>query len=500
MRAPFRSKERGIILALLVLFVSAVVFTMWHLTHLQSRLNESSALEHAKLYAEVIKEFRTLYTQEVVETVRNQGIMVTHDYRDHQGAIPLPATLSMLLGMRIGKLGSGAQTRLYSAYPFPWRKEKNQRLFQDPFVRDAWEYWQKNSDSDEPFYRFEEFEGRVSLRYAMADRMRSSCVDCHNSHPETPKNDWNVNDVRGVLEIITPMDLIIEHTRAGLRDTFRLMGAMMMLGGIGLMLVIARFRRIARRDIRQQRAIEEQTRLWQQELAHVSRVSTMGELTASLAHDLSQPLTAIVTNAQAIKRMLHSSSPDGQEVEEALTDITQDGKRAGQVIAGLRVMLKKEAPEHVSLDLNQAIREIVRFLRRDSVLRDLDIELELASQLPAVQGNRTQLQQVILNLVLNASEAMRQAGAVPEPVLIQTLLDSQGSVLVSVRDRASGVGRDELERIFDPFYTTKPGGMGMGLSINRTILEAHGGRIWAENNADGPGCTFCFTLPDPVSL
>ena len=216
------------------------------------------------------------------------------------------------------------------------------------------------------------------------------------------------------------MDLIIEHTQAGLRDTFRLMGAMMMLGGIGLMLVIARFRRIARRDIRQQRALEEQTRLWQQELAHVSRVSTMGELTASLAHDLSQPLTAIVTNAQTIKRMLHSSSPDGQEVEEALTDITQDGKRASQVIAGLRVMLKKEAPEHVSLDLNQAIREIVRFLRRDSVLRDLDIELELASQLPAVQGNRIQLQQVILNLVLNASEAMRQAGALPEPVVIQT--------------------------------------------------------------------------------
>ena len=153
MRAPFRSKERGIIFALLVLFVSAVVFTMWHLTLLQSRLNESSALEHAKLYAEVITEFRTLYTQEVVETVRNQGIMVTHDYRDHPGAIPLPATLSMLLGKRIGKLGSGAQTRLYSAYPFPWRKEENQRLFQDPFVRDAWEYWQKNSDSDEPFYR-----------------------------------------------------------------------------------------------------------------------------------------------------------------------------------------------------------------------------------------------------------------------------------------------------------------------------------------------------------
>ena len=245
MRPPFRLNDRAIIFALLVLFVSGVVFTMWHLTRLQSQLNESSALEHAKLYSEAIAEFRTLYTQEVVETVRDQGIMVTHDYKDHHGAIPLPATLSMLLGRRIGDLGSGARTHLYSAYPFPWREEEKQRLFQDPFARDAWEYWQQNPDSDEPFYRFEEFEGRVSLRYAMADRMRPSCVDCHNSHPDTPKNDWNVNDVRGVLEIITPMDSIIEHTQAGLRDTFLLMGVMTVLGVIRLVLVIDRFRRTA---------------------------------------------------------------------------------------------------------------------------------------------------------------------------------------------------------------------------------------------------------------
>ena len=245
MRPPFRLNERAIIFALVVLFVSGVVFTMWHLTRLQSQLNESSALEHAKLYSEAIAEFRTLYTQEVVETVRDRGIVITHDYKHREGAIPLPATLSMLLGRRIGDLGSGARTHLYSAYPFPWREEENRRLFQDPFARNAWEYWQQNPDSDEPFYRFEEFEGRVSLRYAIADRMRPSCVDCHNSHPDTPKNDWDVNDVRGVLEIITPMDSIIEQTQAGLRDTFLLMGVMTVLGVIGLVLVIDRFRRTA---------------------------------------------------------------------------------------------------------------------------------------------------------------------------------------------------------------------------------------------------------------
>lgn len=218
---------------------------MWHLNGLQSQLNERTALVHAKLYAEAIAEFRTLYTREVVETVRDQGIAVTHDYEDREGAIPLPATLSILLGKRIGELGSGAQVRLYSAYPFPWRDAENERLFQDIFVRDAWDHWQTNSDSDEPFYRFEEFSGRPSLRYAVPDRMRPSCVDCHNSHPDTPKNDWRVNDVRGVLEIISPMDSIIAPTEAGLRDTFILMGVMTTLGLVGLVLVIDRFRRTA---------------------------------------------------------------------------------------------------------------------------------------------------------------------------------------------------------------------------------------------------------------
>ncbi len=218
---------------------------MWHLTRLHSRLNESNALEYAKLYGEAIAEFRSLYTQEVIQAANAHGMTVTHDYKDREGAIPLPATLSMLLGRRIGELGSGARTQLYSAYPFPWRKDENQRLFQDPFARDAWEYWQKNPDSEEPFYRFEDYAGRPSLRYAVGDRMRASCVACHNSHPDTPKNDWRVNDVRGVLEIITPMDSIMAHTEAGLEETFVLMGALATLGGIGLVLVIGRFRRTA---------------------------------------------------------------------------------------------------------------------------------------------------------------------------------------------------------------------------------------------------------------
>ena len=223
-----------------------VGFGVWHLTSLQSDLTASTALESAKLYAEAIATFRTLYTREVVERLRGRGIAVTHDYDQQDGAIPLPATLSMLLGKRIGESGSGAHARLYSRYPFPGRQAENRRLFEDPFVQDAWEHWQQNPDSDEPFYRFEEFAGRFSLRYAIADRMRRSCLGCHNQHPDTPKNDWKANDVRGVLEIVTPMDSIRELSRSALRDTFFMLGALAGIDAIGLVLVTGRFRHTSR--------------------------------------------------------------------------------------------------------------------------------------------------------------------------------------------------------------------------------------------------------------
>ena len=197
------------ILVLLLLFCLGMGCMLWYVSRLQSNLIASIALQDASLYAQALAEFRTLYTSEVVETVRPRGIEVTHDYMTHAGAIPLPVTLTMLLGKRISAHEAGAQIRLYSPYPFPSRRAEGG--LRDAFGQAAWNFLQRNSTAS--FHRFEEVQGRPSLRYATADMMRPGCVNCHNTHAASPKTDWQTGDVRGVLEVVFPLDTAIAPPR-----------------------------------------------------------------------------------------------------------------------------------------------------------------------------------------------------------------------------------------------------------------------------------------------
>lgn len=231
-----------------------------------------------------------------------------------------------------------------------------------------------------------------------------------------------------------------------------------------------------------------------QHLAHIGRVSTMGELTASLAHELSQPLTAILSNAQAAQRLLESDTPDLVELRAILADIVEDDNRATAVIHRLRGLLKKGDFTIATLDLNELVGEVARLVSGDAIIRDVSIRLELAPGLPPLRGDRVQLQQVLLNLILNGLDAMRDARAGDRTLVLQTALDGPAGVRVAVRDSGVGIAQADLDHIFDAFYTTKPDGLGMGLAIARSIVQEHGGRLRAENNADG-GATFSFTLP-----
>jgi signal transduction histidine kinase len=246
-------------------------------------------------------------------------------------------------------------------------------------------------------------------------------------------------------------------------------------------------------DITAGKLAEEALRQAQAELAHVTRITTIGELTATIAHEVNQPLAAIVMNCNAGLRWLAAESPNLDEAREALHRTLRDGNRAGEIIARIRALLRKADIAKEALDINEAIREVIIMTRSEMNRVRVTWQLKLAPDLPRVLGDRVQLQQVLLNLILNGIEAMSAVEDRSRDLIVKTRVNGETEVLVTVCD--SGVGFDpaSMEKMFRAFHTTKPDGLGMGLSISRSIVESHSGRLWANLN-DGPGATFLFSL------
>jgi C4-dicarboxylate-specific signal transduction histidine kinase len=238
---------------------------------------------------------------------------------------------------------------------------------------------------------------------------------------------------------------------------------------------------------------EEALRRVQAELAHVARVATLGELAASIAHEVKQPVAATVINAELALHWLAGVPPDLEKVREALARLVEDGNRASNVIDRIRDLIEKAPPRVDRLAINAAIREVIELTRAEAVKNDVSVRTELADGLPPVKGDRVQLQQVVLNLIINAVEAMSTVAAETRELLISTTR-AESEVLITVQDSGPGLPAAGLERIFEPFHTTKPTGLGMGLSISRSIIEAHGGRLWASANVPR-GAIFRFTVP-----
>jgi len=241
------------------------------------------------------------------------------------------------------------------------------------------------------------------------------------------------------------------------------------------------------------RAEEEREKLRQLEadLGHMNRVSMLGELTASLSHEIKQPITAAIANANACLRWLARDEPDMQEAREAARRIVQDGNRAAEVINQLASFYMKDAKmERELVDVNGVLREMLVLLRNEASRHSISMLTELAAELPKVRADRVQLQQVLMNLMLNGIEAMKDAAG---KLTIRSELDRDGQLLISVSDTGVGLPAERADRVFDAFFTTKPQGSGMGLAISRSIVESHGGRLWANSNTRG--AVFCFTLP-----
>lgn len=230
------------------------------------------------------------------------------------------------------------------------------------------------------------------------------------------------------------------------------------------------------------------------ELTHVSRAATMGELAASIAHELNQPLAAILQNAEVIQSLLAVDKPDLNEVRAAIADIVEDDGRAGEIIRRLRSFFRRDDLTRIRIDLGTAVGEIARIVHSDAVVRNVTLELDVSPRSPTVFGDRVQLQQAVINLVLNACDAAASAKRAPREVVLKVPAADGGWARILVRDSGDGIKPETLPRIFDAFYTTKPSGMGMGLPISRSIIEAHGGQLTASANPDR-GATFEIALP-----
>jgi signal transduction histidine kinase len=246
-------------------------------------------------------------------------------------------------------------------------------------------------------------------------------------------------------------------------------------------------------DVTASKLAEDELAKAQAELLHVTRVTTLGELTASIAHEVNQPLAAIVINGEVSLRLLDMERPDLAEVREAIGATIGDGRRASAIIQRLRTLSSRSDSEKATLSINSVIEEVIPLVQGQVSGHRASLHLDLTAA-PAVLGDRVQLQQVIINLIVNAVEAMDLVTGGPGDVVVRSRPEGAGQVLVAVEDTGVGINPDDADRLFSAFYSTKASGMGMGLSICRSIIENHGGTLWATNNA-GPGATFQFTLP-----
>jgi C4-dicarboxylate-specific signal transduction histidine kinase len=247
-------------------------------------------------------------------------------------------------------------------------------------------------------------------------------------------------------------------------------------------------------DVTERKQVELEAQRQRQELAHMMRVVTLGELSTAFAHELNQPLTAILSNAQAAQRFLAHGRLEVGDLNAILADIVAAAQRASEVIGQVRAMLKKGEVQRQPLDINAIIREVSKLIHSDLITRQVSLVMTLDTTLPGVTGDPIQLQQVVLNLLLNGAEAAIASASRPRRLEVRTIRWDMATIEVSVHDTGVGIDPQQLEHIFEPFVTTKPHGLGMGLAISRSIIAAHGGRLWAENHPEG-GATFRLTLP-----
>ncbi len=526
---------------------------LWHISRQGDQLIELTSLQHARSISTTISEFRSLYTSEVVNAAGAHGMEITHDYKDNPNALPLPATLSMLLGERIGQHADGVATRLYSPYPFPWRRDKGG--IKDAFARDAWR--SLNDNPAVPFWRVDKVDGQAFMRYAIADRMQASCVQCHNTHPDTPKNDWQTGDVRGILEVDYPLDIAVAESKTFLRDTAALMAGLAIIGIVGTGFAIGGLRRSATQlgglnrklttantelagqqnslhrhntelslakaqteaamATLEERAQElEDARLaalnmmQDMEVARCTSVAAAQAKTdflANMSHEIRTPMTAILGYTDLLLESQDESAPPANV--QAIKTIQRNGHHLLMVINDILDISKIEAGkmtvEHIPCSVSRVVAEVASLMRPRAIEKGLSLHVEYTSRIPkAIHSDPTRLRQVLINLIGNAIKFTKEGR-----IRIVTKLADQTETIsprmvFQVIDTGIGITQEQQNHLFQAFaqadtsMTRKFGGTGLGLMISKRLTQMLGGDITVSSQP-GEGSTFTVTI-DPGSL
>ena len=500
------------------LMVIAAIAAIWFIVPRKIADNATDqAVLAGRSIATQFKTLREYYTENVVDKIVTEGTFkVLSDHKGDAKAIPLPATMILDLSAMLAKQNTAIS--LYSKFPFPNRENRLLNSFQ----QEAWDFLTRNPQ--ETYSRQEILDGKQVVRVAVADVMAvQACVDCHNSIAGSPKKDWKLGDVRGVLEITSIIDAELANGAALSRHIIGgailvglgLLGIALLVAGsvtrpiealIGAMQKVAAgnfetvFPGLGRKDeigrladgfnhmVSQLGAARERevadrarTATMQAELTRVARLTTMGRLAASMAHEINQPLAAIVANGNAGLRWLARTSPNFDEARVALDQIVKEGHRASDIIEGIRAVFRKGEERRTTVDVNELIGEVLLLTRAEIQNERISVRTELLNNLPKVVGDRIQLQLVFRNLIVNAVEAMNSVTDRERVLHIKSAIMPSG-VRVTVTDFGTGIDQDSKDRIFDTFFTTKSHGMGMGLSICRSIVEAHGGKLSASRS------------------